>query len=63
MLQFTIMILTFSCGLFKLLKDANWVLKGLAYISPFRYSAESMLRIALDETDFSDKILDSFDFN
>ena len=54
MLQFTIMILNFSCGLFRLLKDANWVLKGLAYISPFRYSTESMLRIALDETDFSD---------
>lgn len=49
MLQCTIMILSFSCGLYKILKDANWLLKALAYISPFRYSVESMFKIALDE--------------
>ena len=57
------MILHFSCGLYKILTGANWVLKTLAFISPFRYSIESMLKIALDEQDYKDKILNNYDFN
>lgn len=39
-LQYTIMVFMFGCGSFVNLKNANWFIKGLGYISPFRYTIE-----------------------
>ena len=48
-LQYTDMVYLFGCGVFINLKTANWFIKFIGYISPFRYTAEIFLRIMLKD--------------
>jgi len=48
MMMYTVIVFDMGAGVFTNLKDANFFIKFLSYISPFRYSNELQLRNLLD---------------
>ena len=65
-LQYSDMVFLFGSGFYVNLKTANWFIKFLGYISPFRYTIEPLLRIMLRGLDFpndADTVCDYYDFN
>uniref|UniRef100_A0A7S3CL40 ABC transporter domain-containing protein n=1 Tax=Strombidium rassoulzadegani TaxID=1082188 RepID=A0A7S3CL40_9SPIT len=62
-LQYSDMVFLFGSGFYVNLKTANWLIQGIGYVSPFRYSTEYLLRILLHELDYVDSVCDKFDFN
>ena len=62
-LQYTLMVWLFGSGFYVNLKTANWFIKFLGYISPFRYISEKLLRILLNGLSYADSVCDFYDFN
>ena len=59
--QFVIIVFNFGAGLFTSLgPGANWFVKMLGYISPFRYACEKMMRILLAGLPYVDQECDFF---
>ena len=46
MTSFTSMV-TYGCGVYVNLKTGSWFVKGLGYVSPFRYLCEKLMRVLL----------------
>jgi hypothetical protein len=42
--------------------DASWFVKGLGFLSPFRYGVERMLRILLEGYSYVDEVCDFFNY-
>ena len=56
------MVFIFGSGFYVNLKTANWFIKFLGYISPFRYISERLLRIMLKGLDYADGLCEFYDF-
>ena len=63
-LWLSIMIFNFGAGFFASTgAGASWVVKGLSYISPLRYSTEISLRRVTQGREVQEQILDHFGYN
>ena len=49
LMMYTVIVFDMGAGIFSNLKGANFFIKFLSYISPFRYANELLLRVILDE--------------
>jgi len=59
--QFVIIVFNFGAGLFTNLgPSANWFVRFIGYISPFRYCCERMLRILLNGLWYKDLVCNYF---
>ena len=61
-LQYTLMVWLFGSGFYVNLKTANWFIKFLGYISPFRYTSEKLLRVMLNGLSYVDDLCNFYDF-
>ncbi|CDW71880.1 abc transporter family protein [Stylonychia lemnae] len=62
MMMYTVIIYDMGAGVFTNLKNANFVIKFLSYISPFRYANEIQLRRLLDTNPAKDIALEYYTY-
>eukprot|EP00347_Sterkiella_histriomuscorum_P011999 403370276 len=62
MMMYTVIVFDMGAGVFTNLKNANFVIKFLSYISPFRYANELLLNRLLDQNPSKDFVLNYYTY-
>jgi hypothetical protein len=60
--QFSIIALNFGAGLFSNLKNANFIISFLGYVSPFRFACEALIRLFLKGLPYLDITCEALDY-
>lgn len=58
----TLMIFLVGSGMYVNLKGANWFIRGIGYVSPFRYVIEKLMRTLLKGVYYADALCDFYDY-
>ena len=56
-------ISAFGSGILINLKEANWLIKIVGWLSPFRYSNESLYSVVLEGRSYKQEVLDFYGFD
>ena len=56
------MVFLLGSGMYVNLKTANWFIKGVGYVSPFRYVIERLMRTLLSGISYVDLLCTFYDF-
>jgi hypothetical protein len=56
------MVFLVGSGMYVNLKGANWFIRGIGYVSPFRYVIEKLMRTLLNGISYADALCEFYDY-